>query len=68
MKLYNQFETLARALEDSIKLLDIAADNGIGLEEFKAGLATTYERDCFDKVKEHCARFVELYDEMDTIA
>ena len=65
---YNQFENTARLLEACIGIVNDAVDNGIGFEKFKAKkLMTSYERDCFVKLRDQCTRFVELYDEMDTI-
>ena len=65
---YNQFENTVRHLSACIGILDDAADRGLSFEKFKAKkLMTEYERDCFEKLREQCARFVQLYDEMDTI-
>jgi hypothetical protein len=66
-QVYNHFEDTTRLLEICITIVNNAVDNGTSLEKFKAKLMTNYERDCFVKLRERCARFVELYDEMDTI-
>lgn len=65
--MYNQFENTLRQLEICNTHIDNATDNGMSLDKFKATLLTSYERDSFVKLREHCARFVALYDEMDTI-
>jgi hypothetical protein len=66
-RMYNQFEDTVRLLEICIGIVNDATDNGTSLEKFKAKLTTQYERSCFIELRKHCARFVELYDEMDTI-
>jgi len=64
---YDQFETTMRHLEICINIVNEAVDKGINFEKFKAKLVTEYERDSFVKLRAHCIRFIEIYDEMDTI-
>jgi hypothetical protein len=65
--MYNQFEDTVRLLEICITMVDGAADNGISVEKFQSKLSSKYERYCFVQLRDRCARFTELFDEMDTI-
>jgi hypothetical protein len=65
---YDQFANTSRRLDVCINIINEAVDNGISFEKFKKKkLMTEYERDSFVKLREQCNRFVQLYDEMDTI-
>jgi hypothetical protein len=66
-KIYNQFENTLRHLQICSMAINDAIDNGTGLDKFKSMLMSDYERDCFLKLREQCIRFVDLYDELDTI-
>jgi len=64
---YNQFENTKRLLDACIVLIDAASDRGLNMSKFKMELVSEYERTCFVELRTQCARFIELYDEMDTV-
>ena len=67
MTTYNHHETTDHMLAECNKHMDEALDKGISLKKFILDLNTSYEREAIKRLRTTCARFVELYDEMDTI-